>query len=161
MTEINTERLHAEMDEPFVVFLIGMRIHSLWRVWEWLPVFLAMPRMLRELTRADGLLGSRTKPGLRNWMVVQYWRSFEDLEAYAIDPDAEHRPAWRRYDDELADSGAVGIWHETYLIAPDGYETVYNNMPDHGLGEVGRLVPASGRRARAGSRLDPSSDAEA
>ncbi|PSP55405.1 DUF4188 domain-containing protein [Halobacteriales archaeon QS_1_67_19] len=153
MSDVNRDRLHAEMDEPFVVFLIGMRINSLWRVWEWLPVFLAMARMLRELADHEALLAARTVPGLRNWMVVQYWRSFEDLEAYARDEGAEHLPAWQRYADEIDPSGSVGIWHETYRVDPDEYETVYNNMPVHGLGEAGRLVPASGRNRRAAGRF--------
>lgn len=41
----------AAFPEGTVVFLIGMRINSLWRVRAWLPVFIAMPRMLRELYR--------------------------------------------------------------------------------------------------------------
>jgi hypothetical protein len=154
VSKINRERLRAEMDDTFVVFLVGMRINSFWRVWEWLPVILAMPRMLRELADDDALLGTRTRPGLRNWTVVQYWRSFEELEAYARDADAEHLPAWGRYNEEIGSSGAVGIWHETYEIDPDSYETVYNNMPAYGLGEAGRLVPASDENASASGRLD-------
>ena len=77
-------------DEPFVVFLIGMRINSLWRVWEWLPVLLATPRMLGESTDHDAMLTSRTKPGLRNRMVVQYWDSFQALEACARDAEDDN-----------------------------------------------------------------------
>jgi hypothetical protein len=49
VTDILSERVHAELDEPFVVFVVGMRINSLRRVRAWLPVFRVMPRMLREL----------------------------------------------------------------------------------------------------------------
>ncbi|MFC7079834.1 DUF4188 domain-containing protein [Halorussus caseinilyticus] len=158
MTDPNRERLHAEMDEPFVVFLVGMRINSFWRVWEWLPVLLAMPRMLRELADDDAMLGSRTKPGLRNWMVVQYWRSFEELTEYARDDEAEHLPAWSEYNEKRAASGAVGIWHETYVVGPGDYETVYNNVPPQGLGEAAPLVPATGRRESAAGRLTEDAD---
>lgn len=159
MSGINRERLHAEMDDSFVVFTIGMRINSFWRVWKWLPVLLAMPRMLRELADSDAVLASRAIPGLRNWMVVQYWRSFEELEAYAHDAEAEHLPAWGKYNERVAASGAVGIWHETYAIDPDGYETVYNNMPPFGLGEAADLVSATGRRESAAGRLGGGSGA--
>ena len=27
----------ADVKEPLVLFLIGMRINTLWRVWEWFP----------------------------------------------------------------------------------------------------------------------------
>lgn len=59
------------------------------------PGGVAMPRLLREL-EADpegGLLGSRAWFGLRAPVVVQYWRSFDDLNEYARNPEREHRPA--------------------------------------------------------------------
>ena len=42
-------RTMADIKEPLVLFLIGMRINTLWRVWEWLPSFLAMGPMIVEL----------------------------------------------------------------------------------------------------------------
>jgi hypothetical protein len=48
-----TERVTAEIEGDFVLFLIGMRINKVWRPDKWLPVFLAMPRMLKELGRID------------------------------------------------------------------------------------------------------------
>ena len=60
-----------------------MRINKLWKIWKWLPVFLAMPRMLRELENSaeSGFLGAGQYIGSpRRPMLVQYWRSFEHLE---------------------------------------------------------------------------------
>ena len=37
------------MKGEFVVFLIGMRINKPWKVRKWVPVFLTMPRMIKEL----------------------------------------------------------------------------------------------------------------
>ena len=45
MAEIIAQRMAAEMEGDFVVFLIGMRINKLWKVHKWLPVFLAMPKI--------------------------------------------------------------------------------------------------------------------
>lgn len=151
---MSTGRLTAEMDEPFVVFLIGMRINRYRAVHRWLPVFLAMPRMLRELESADGsgLLGYETLFNRRTVLTVQYWESFEDVRRYARDGDREHVPAWAAYD-ESASSGAVGIFHETYVVDPDDCESVYRNLPAFGLGAAGDLVPATGRRETAGQRL--------
>ena len=39
------DRLTAEMDGDFVVFLIGMRVNKPWKVHKWLPVARAMPRL--------------------------------------------------------------------------------------------------------------------
>jgi hypothetical protein len=155
MAQIIDKRVTAEIEGEFVVFLIGMRINRLWKVWKWLPVFTAMPRMLRELEGRpeSGFLGANQYFGsLRRPMLVQYWRSFEQLEAYARDRDATHWPAWVSFNKRVASNGDVGIWHETYLVPAGGFECVYNNMPPIGLGRATRLVPAAGRKATAASR---------
>ncbi|WP_137284076.1 DUF4188 domain-containing protein [Halorussus salinisoli] len=155
MTELNTERVTAELEGDFAVFRIGIRINSLWKVHEWLPVFRAMPKMLDEL-EADpdsGLLGYDTKLGIRNHELVQYWRSFEDLREYALDSNARHAPAMQWTNEQMRESDDVGIWHETYLVRDDAYETVYDNVPPIGLGKAGTLYPATGRRRTAAGRL--------
>lgn len=155
MTDIITRRVCAEIEGDFVVFLIGMRINRPWKVWKWWPVASAMPRMLIELGRNPdlGLLHARTHFGFPNVMVVQYWRSFDHLEAYARSRDNAHLPAWQAFNRAVASNGDVGIWHETYAIAAGQYETVYNNMPPYGLGAAGRLVDAVGGRQEARQRI--------
>jgi hypothetical protein len=85
--------------------------------------------------------------------MVQYWRSMEQLLAYATNRDAEHLPAWKAFNRAVGSRGAVGIWHETYAIAPGRFESVYVNMPQFGLGKAGAVVPASGSRQSARGRL--------
>ena len=149
------DRVHAAPDEPFVLFLVGMRLNDLWRVHRWLPVLLAMPRMLRELD--DGLLGSRLLVGWRTLTVVQYWESFEGLRAYARDGDREHVPAWREYA-RTASDGAVGVWHETYRVDPADHESVYREMPPYGLGAAVGTEPATGAGETAAGRMDGADD---
>ncbi len=141
----------GEIDGDFVVFMIGMRISRWWKHWSWLPILLAMPRMLKELAQHPelGCLGS--EPGLG--VVLQYWRSFEALEGYARSRDAQHLPAWLAFNRRVAASGDVGIWHETYLVTAGRYEAFYSAVPPRGLGKAGRLVPATGSRATAAGRL--------
>jgi hypothetical protein len=155
MSDLHKARMTARIEGDFVVFLIGVRINHFWKIWRWLPVFMAMPRMLIELgKRPDlGLLHARTHFGLRNTMVVQYWRSFEQLQAYAVASSHEHLPAWKAFNKTIASNGDVGIWHETYLVRAGEYECVYNNMPAHGLGVAAELVPAIGQRQSAKGRL--------
>jgi len=149
----------AEIEGDFVVFLIGMRINKPWKIHKWLPVFLAMPRMLKELEAhpESGFLGHISSLGV----FVQYWRSFEHLESYARNEDRQHWPAWTAFNKRVGSSrGDVGIWHETYQARAGEYETVYSGMPPFGLGKVGKLVPASGRRESARGRfVRPGSDA--
>jgi hypothetical protein len=155
MAEIIDRRVCAEVEGDFVVFLIGMRVNRWWKPWVWVPVFRAMGRMLPELFKEPrlGLLGARTHVGFPNILVVQYWRSYEALEAYASARDRAHLPAWAAFNKAIGSNGDVGIWHETYRIAPGQYENVYNNMPRYGLGLAGTLHEASGARARAMGRL--------
>jgi hypothetical protein len=155
VAQVIRKRVTAEIEGDFVVFLIGMRINRFWKPWQWLPVFTAMPRMLRELEQRPeaGMLGARLYLGSpRRPMLVQYWRSFEQLEAYARSHDNEHWPAWVAFNKRIGSNGDVGIWHETYLVPAGAYDCVYNNMPPIGLGEVTNLIPAAGRKATAAGR---------
>jgi hypothetical protein len=154
MSSIIPERMSAQIDGDFVVFLIGMRINRPLKVTKWWPVFMAMPRMLRELYTSrpeTGFLG-HTSLGLLN--LIQYWRSFEHLEAYARSRDASHWPAWVAFNRAMKETrGDVGIWHETYLVKAGNYESVYSGMPPIGLGKAAKLLPAIGSREAARQRL--------
>ncbi len=149
MARVIDKRVTAEIEGDFVVFLIGLRINRFWKPWKWLPTLLAMPRMLRELEQApeSGFLGSNLyAAGPRRPMLVQYWRSFDQLESYARGHEGAHWPAWVEFNKRVGSSGDVGIWHETYLIPAGSHESVYNNVPPTGLGDAADLVPAAGRR---------------
>jgi len=133
-------RITAEMEGPFVVFLIGMRINHWWRLDAILPVIFAMGRMLTELhqNKNSGFLSYESWFG-RTICMVQYWNSHEQLQAFANDRSGTHFPAWMAYYQKLKKAGpAVGIWHETYLIEPGKYETIYGQMPLFGLAKAGR-----------------------
>ncbi|MEU1144827.1 DUF4188 domain-containing protein [Streptomyces sp. NPDC005863] len=140
-----------------VVFHIGMRINSFRAVRSWWPVFLAMPRMLKELSRdrESGMLGYRLLfGGARLVYVVQYWESQEKLLAYSTAPDKAHRPAWAAFNRRLREGrGKVGFWHETFVVPAGAHEAVYVNMPRFGLGEAAGVVPVGRRGDRAADRL--------
>ena len=149
------ERMAAQIEGDFVVFLIGMRINRPWKLAKWLPVARAMGAMLRELERAPaaetGFLGNT---GFSLGTIVQYWRSFDHLERYARSRDALHWPARVAFNRRMQGArGDVGIWHETYLVKAGQYEAVYSGMPRFGLGQAGTLVPATGNRDAARQRL--------
>jgi len=152
---IIAERMTAEVEGDFVVFLIGMRINRWWKPWQWIPIALAMGRMLAELGRQPGLglLHARSQFGFPTVMVTQYWRSVTHLDAYAHAAGNAHLPAWTAFNRKIASNGDVGIWHEMFLVAAGRYESVYNNMPRFGLGLAGSLLPARGERKSAKGRL--------
>lgn len=157
MAEIFKGRYTGRIEGPFVVFLIGMRINRLWKFWEWWPVATAMVPMLRELyTHPEkGFLGAEFFFSFSNRapVIVQYWRSFDDLDRFARDRNDPHLPAWREFNRKAGKTGTVGIWHETYLVAAGRYEAVYGNMPRFGLGKAGEHLSATGSRETARRRL--------
>jgi hypothetical protein len=158
MATVLNGRQSAELEnlDGVVVFLIGMRVNRVWEIWRWMPVLAAMPRMIVELMKdpSRGLLARpRTFVSGRVVMLVQYWRSFEDLESYARDPQAGHLPAWRTFNRRIRDNGSVGIFHETYRVAPEDVETIYANMPVFGLAGATTAIPVRGGRQTAAARL--------
>ncbi len=157
MVERPRQRHTAHTDKPVVLFLIGMRVNNPLAIGKWGFVAAAMPKMLKELsTRPDsGLLWYRNYVSLPNIMVQQYWESFDKLLAYAHDRGGEHFPAWGEFNRRIGyASGAVGIWHETYLIEPGKFECIYGNMPPFGLAAATSRVPAEGRLGTAKERFN-------
>jgi hypothetical protein len=142
---IQPGRWTAQVDEPMVVFLIGMRVNKLRKVRQWWWVMQAMPRMMRRLQTVPelGLLHAESFIRGRTSLMVQYWRSFEHLERFARDDDQPHLEPWRRFNRQIRASGDVGIWHETYQVTPGGVEAIYGNMPPFGLGKASNLVRVS------------------
>jgi len=147
-------RISAKIEGDFVVFLIGMRINKLWKIWQWLPVAMAMPRMLKELAgkpaAETGFLGQM---GSFPWM-VQYRRSFDHLEAYAKARDGAHWPAWVAFNKRMKDSrGDVGIWHETYHVRAGEYEAIYSGMPLRGLAKASQSAAIAPDQETARQRI--------
>ena len=44
---------------------------------------------------------------------MQYWRSFEHLEAFANEPTTRISTVWRNYWRRVGKGTRTGIWHET------------------------------------------------
>jgi hypothetical protein len=88
-------------------------------------------------------------PSLGTTIMLQYWDSFEKFESYARAKDHAYLPAWRDFNRRVGTSGDVGVWHETYLVQPGGFEAIYSNMPPFGSPS---LPPPSLRKAGASMR---------
>jgi hypothetical protein len=145
-------RVSAKISGDFVVFLIGARINSPWKLAQLVWFIPLMGRMIRELeARKDaGLLGVEPM-GLTT--MVQYWRSLDQLMAYARERDSQHFPAWVEFNKRIGSNGDIGIWHETYCVRAGEYECVYNNMPPYGLARVSQMQDATGSQQTARGRL--------
>lgn len=113
-----------------------------------------MPRMISELYRQPELGFLHAESWFsRTIIMVQYWRSMDQLLAYAKNRNSEHLPAWQAFNKNIGTDGSVGIWHETYAASPGTYENIYINMPPFGLGRAGSTQVATGGLKSAADRL--------
>jgi hypothetical protein len=98
------------------------------------------------LLRSERFAVSRTHFG-----VLQYWRSFEDLEAWSHRPP--HSEWWRAAVERMRTRGDFGVYHETFLVPRDQIETIYMNCPPTGLAAFGTLGEAVGPQTTSRGRL--------
>lgn len=147
-------RFTTENEENLVVFIIGMRINKRRDVHKWLPVMKSMPPMVRELYSNKEELGFMSMEsffGLRTTVMIQYWRSTDDLLSYA--KGNNHLKAWKNFNQKVGDNLAVGIYHETYVVKQGNYESVYGNMPEYGLAKAMPHIPIDPKKRTARKRL--------
>jgi hypothetical protein len=163
MAQVLPGRYTAQTDKPFVAFLIGMRINRFVAFTnaftKRIPMVMAIGPMIRTLYEhpESGFLGARTLLSWRGVTVVQYWRSFEDVERFARDPGDLHMKAGRRFNAAVGyKTHSVGIWHETFAVEPGHFEAFYGNMPITGLAAATSHVPLNGGRDTARERMRPS-----
>src|SRR5699024_6270053 len=90
--------------------------------------------------------------GLRTTMMIQYWRSTEDLHAYSV--KNKHLTAWKNYNKKIGNDGIVGFYHESYTIKKGEYESLYGNMPQFGLSKALTHIPVTKEINSASKRLD-------
>ena len=136
MSRVLKGRYTARIDGDFVVFLIGFR-----------PSLRRPLRSIRDVGGRRGMsymlkyLSEHPDKGLLGYefgwpVIVQYWRSYEQLEAFARDRDDPHLEPWRAFWRRVGATDRTGIWHETFLVRAGEYESIYANMPPFGLGKA-------------------------
>ena len=153
MAEIFPGRFTADVEGDFVVFLIGMRVNKPWKLRKLAFMAGTMPKLLKEL-EADPSLGCLSSRQVLHSpiapVVMQIWRSFEELEAYSA--AQSHKELWQRFFELVKLDGDIGIWHETYRVRAGEYECIYGNMPRFGLAVAGEHR-GLGSASRASTRL--------
>lgn len=151
MAEVRQERWTAEIDGDFVVFIIGARLNSKLQAVRALIDLggrRGMNHLLEYLTEhpEKGLLGYENM----GFTVIQYWRSFEHLEAFAKNTDDPHLEVWRSYWRRVGKSTRSGIWHETYWSAPASTRRSTATCLPTGSGRRPRSCPLRSLWAHAG-----------
>ncbi|WP_077624484.1 DUF4188 domain-containing protein [Sediminibacillus massiliensis] len=143
----------VEQEQDFTVFIIGMRINKWWAVHKWLPVLIAMPPMIKELyvNKDLGCLSLENFFSFRTTLMVQYWKSEQDLLTYAR--NAQHLKAWKNFNLKVGNNDAVGIYHEMYNVTESNFECFYGNMPTFGLAKAFGQEPVKASTRTARQRL--------
>jgi hypothetical protein len=89
--------------------------------------------------------------------VLQYWRSFDELEAWSRRPP--HSEWWRGAVERMRTKGDFGIYHETFLVPRDRIEAIALDCAPAGLatfGTIGAPVgPQTTSRGRLGTFREP------
>ena len=113
----------------------------------------AIARSAKEaIASGAGLLHSeRFLAGRGHFGVLQYWQSFESLEAWSHRPP--HSEWWREAVDRMRTRGDFGIYHETYLVPRDRIESIYLNCRPAGLAAFGATGEPAGADANSRGRL--------
>lgn len=156
MPQIHLGRHTATHDEPIVVFLIGMRLNRLWAIHKWWKPFwntMANLRAVQERKSPKGYLSGEILIYWRGLAMIQYWDTFENLEAFSHDPENVHLSAWRHLAKQSKNDHTFGYWHETYQITPGNSECIYGNMPKFGLGKAGNHASITEKTESAGARI--------
>ena len=117
-------------------------------------------RMARRIDRAAaeavsaraGLLhAERFAMGWRHVGALQYWASFEALDAWSRRPP--HAEWWREAVERMRARGDFGVYHETFLVARRDVESIYLDCPPIGLSAFGATAEPVGPRTTARDRL--------
>ena len=133
----NGRHIANSNEQEFVVFMIGMRINYLFRFWKWVPVFKAMGPMIKELYENPqwGFLHTEFFVSWRKVVLIQYWKSFDDLINYAH--GKTHAAAWKAYNQKVKDNGSV----------LNAISRLINTLLD-----VGRVIGSSIKRLSTGQK---------
>ena len=161
MAQMIKDKFIAEIDEPVVVFLVGGHSNNILAVRHWFWIarsFLSLVRYLNTHPETGYLGGHVMYRLLPFGMILQsYWRSVDDLERFARSKDQPHLKAWTHFVRNVATTGALSIWHETYIAEPGKYEAVYGTMAPYGLAATpaARIVLPTGRSHNMRGRINP------
>ena len=113
----------------------------------------AIDRSAKEAKEADvGLLASEQfliNP--THFGVLQYWRTFEEMEAWTHRPP--HADWWKDAAERQRTKGDFGIYHETFLVPRDRIEAIYLNCLPTGIALFGLTGEAVGPDTNSRGRL--------
>ena len=99
-----------------------------------------------------GLLSSEAfAMSINHFGVLQYWRSFDELETWVRRPP--HSEWWRKTVERMRQRRDIGVYHEAFLVRAADIESIYINCEPVGLATFGVLGEPVGTMTTSRSRL--------
>jgi hypothetical protein len=99
-----------------------------------------------------GLLNSQSFAiAINHFGVLQYWRSFDELEAWSR--RAPHSEWWRSAVERMRTRQDLGVYHETFLVKAVEIESIYLDCRPTGLAAFGSLGEPVGPMTTSRGRL--------
>jgi len=147
-----TARLPETVSELCLVRL-GIQVKSLsaWLFARRLRLEIAVSARAAAVSGA-GLLSSESFAiAINHFGVFQYWRSFDELEAWVRRPP--HSEWWRKAIERMRRRQDFGIYHEAFLVRATDLESIYMNCDPAGLARFGVLGEPVGAMTTSRSRL--------
>jgi hypothetical protein len=136
------------------LFRLGLQVRRL-------SAFLYAARLGKAIRKASeeavasgaGLLHSEGfRVSSRHFGLLQYWRGFDELEAWSRRPP--HSEWWRGAVERMRTKGDFGIYHETYLVPRERIESIYLNCEPAGLLTFGAAGEPVGADTNSRGRLN-------
>jgi len=106
----------------------------------------------RAIAEGAGLLGSESFTITRgHFGVLQYWRSFDALDAWSHRPP--HSEWWREAVDRMRRKHDLGVYHEVFRVPVANLESIYLDCEPAGMARFGKLGEPVGPMTTARGRL--------
>jgi hypothetical protein len=106
----------------------------------------------RALIEGAGLLCTESfRIAVNHHGFLQYWRSFDELEAWSRNPP--HTQWWRSAVERMRLKNDLGVYHETFLVRGADIESIYMNCQPAGLATFGVLAEPKGPLTTGRGRL--------
>ena len=91
---------------------------------------LTEPNVRKDLGKTPALIAAEEDGG-NTLTIISYWRSLEDLHAFAR--SEAHRAGWDWFNREQKKCPHIGIQHETYLAPKGHWENIAHNFRPFGI----------------------------
>ena len=109
----------------------------------------------RAIAASAGLLESQAFTiGINHFGFLQYWRSFEELDAWSR--REPHSEWWRAAVERMRLKQDLGVYHETFLVDASDVESIFLNCRPTGLAAFGLLGEPVGPLTTSRGRLGKS-----